>query len=178
MVTAERARSLITGGDPDAPAGVPVLEQFIGLDFLPDKRLSDIGQLVVAKKFIQLDGAVTIDFLWKAKGGTSGGNLVLGKCIKNSGLARHYSNYTDYTVWIAADHSRSYGFNRWQLEALIFHELLHIDYEEPEEEGAAAVKGTKGHDAELFYSEIEEYGLWRRSLQRLSEVVQPALPLD
>lgn len=170
-------RHLITGGDPEEPCGVPDKSLCDQLDFLPDKRLEEVGEALILRKFPDLDGVTTVTFLWKSRGGASGGNRTLGKCVKNSGLVRHYSNHTDYTVWVAADHLRQLRFTRYELEALLYHELCHIAFEEPEEEGDRAVVGTRGYDVEAFYAEIREYGLWRANLQLLSDVIQPALPL-
>lgn len=151
-----------------------------GADFLKAEALQSLGERIIQDKLPDLDdGELIIDYAWKARGGASGGNSILGKCVKLSGPARYFALGSHFLVWLGADNCRARNFNDQQIEALLYHELLHIVREEKvDEEGnlLGITYKTRGHDIELFYDEIKEYGLWRDSLKQLSEVVQAALP--
>lgn len=162
-------RQCVTG-NPDDEIQVPAEIDFLGADFLNLDGLTEIGEAVLARQFHDLnDGMLIVDFRWKAKGGSSKGSDTLGKCIKLTGVSRHYALGSHFMVWIAADHVRMRRYRRYELEALLYHELCHIEITE---DGY----GTKGHDVELFFDEIRKYGLWRENLRPLASIVQPNLP--
>lgn len=189
-------RRLVSGGDPDARYPIPDEEAFFDgeterwHDFLDDAALSEIGAKIIREKLTHLDdGEFTCDFKWKRKGGTSKGHAMLGNCVKLAGAARHYANSTTALVYLASDHC--YGFTRWQVEALIYHELLKVDREEKfktekvigkdgvlreEERQLPTVYHLTMPDVSFFYQEIKEYGLWLDSFAQLPEVIQSALP--
>lgn len=170
-------RQLVTDGDPEAVFPVPE-DDYFRADYLAADDIKKVGTAIIENKLRELDdGELLIDYAWKRQGSVSGGNAILGKCRKLSGVARYYAMGSHFLVEIAADFTR--GMTRYQMEALVYHELLHITREEKEDKAGNVteiVYGTRGHDAELFYDELEEYGLWRRGLNRLADVVQPALP--
>ena len=158
---------------------IPVEEEFGGSDFLDADSLKKLGEQVIREKFPDYDGEVLIDYRWKRRGSTTGGNAILGKCVRLTGLARHLSLGAHYCVWLAADHCKAYQFNDEQLEALMFHELCHIEREEPEDEDKPVVWRTRGHDNEVFRAELREYGAWRPSLEQLVTVIrQLPLPME
>ena len=180
-------RRLITGGDPDSRYPIPKEGDFVKPlplgataltfhDYIPAPELQKIGEALIASKLTGLMDEVAVEYLWKRKGGTTRGKWNMGKCQKLTGLARFFSVSADFVVWLAADFCESYKLTRWQMEALLFHELLHIEIEEPEDEDKPTIKRPTDHDFEGFYVEITEYGLWQRELARLSEIVQPSLP--
>lgn len=191
-VEAPAKRSLITGGDPDALYAIPDEGAFFDgehgawLDFLPDSRLDKIGAALIGRKLTHLDdGEFTVDYRWKRRGGSSKGNANLGNCIRLSGAAKMYSNATKMLITLSADHLSLLKYKNWQVEALIYHELLKVWPEEkwskPDVFTGKSVKlptvyHVQGPDFSGFYKEIEEYGLWHEPLERLAEVVQPALP--
>lgn len=183
MTATEVERRLLTAGEPDEEAFIPPTDAFTS-DFLKDNALMKIGSAIIRARFPLLERnkrpgyemRCQIEYLWKSKGGASAGNLVLGKCVKVSGLSRYFSGGADYVIWLAADHARSLKLNNWQLEALLYHELCHIDLDDDDETGEPSATRTVGHDAELFYGEIAHYGLWRRSLEPLAAAMQIALP--
>ena len=151
-----------------------------GADFLKADELQALGERIIHDKLADLDdGELIIDYAWKKKGGASGGNSILGKCVKLSGPARYFALGSHFLVWLGADNCRTRHFDDRQVEALLYHELLHIVREEHEDEEGNVVGvtyKTRGHDTELFNDEIKEYGLWRDSLKYLGEVVQATLP--
>ena len=110
-------------------------------------------------------------YLWKASGGKANGKLVLGKCQKAAGLVAHFSK-ADWVVWLSADHGRDLGLTRWQVEAALYHELLHAGQNEQTMEPA-----VYPHDAEMFRAEIEQYGLWKSDLRFVADCFQGVLPM-
>lgn len=174
MTTAPR--HLVTEGDPDAAFPVPT-DDYFRSDYLDAPEIKKVGVALMENRLRALDdGELLVDFVWRRHGSISSGNAVLGKTRKLSGVARYYALGTHFLIEIAADFTQ--GFTRYQMEALVYHELLHITREEKEDKAGMSevVYGLRGHDAELFYDELETYGLWRRDLSRLADVVQPALP--
>ena len=109
-------------------------------------------------------------YLWKASGGKANGKLVLGKCQKATGLVAHFSK-ADWVVWLAADHGRDLGLTRWQVEAGLYHELLHAGADE------VGTPTLYPHDAEMFRAEIEQYGLWKSDLRFVADSFQGVLPM-
>ncbi|HZS02225.1 MAG TPA: putative metallopeptidase [Chloroflexota bacterium] len=161
-----REKRLIVGGDPDERYPVPVEGAFQG-DFLPAPELEQVAHALI-RKHEMLDGGLgeeNLTVLWKRKGGSSGGVPTLGKCAKLSGLARFFG-HVEFVIWVAADHARAEGLTRWQVEALVYHELLHAELDD--EKGWT----RRGHDVEVFAAELAEYGAWRRDLSMFMEVAR------
>lgn len=163
---------------------IPEEDDFGASDFLDSEELKEIGERIIREKLTSLDdGELMIDYRWKRRGGVSGGNATVGKCIKLTGLNRHLSLGAHFCIWAAADHCRGWDFDDGQIEALLYHELNHIERIEPEQEPdkppKPVVYRTVGHDAELFFAELREYGAWRHGLRELVHAVeQLRLPLE
>lgn len=177
------ALQIVTQEEASDQFPVPPEEMFGELDYLPDSALTKVGEALVEAKFPRMVGEVVIDFRWKKKGGVSKGKPVLGKCVKLSGLAAHYSQGATYTIWTAADTVRSYRLTRYQLEAHLYHELCHI--EPQEDEDGNVTWGINGHDIEAFRAEVEEYGLWMQdlmlfegSIEKAREAMLPGFAVD
>lgn len=158
-------------------AEIPGNDQFEehGVDFLEAPELGELaGDLI--ERYEELDHLTTtsIGYAWKAKGGESSGKAVFGKCVKASGLVKHFSEH-QFVIWLAADNCREWGFTQRQVEALLFHELCHAGEKESKD---GEIKATLiGHDVEAFAAEIERYGLWQDDLVRIKPVFdQCALP--
>ena len=159
---------------------VPSEVEFGQSDFLDSDDIKTVAERVIRAKLQHLDdGELLIDYRWKKKGGKSGGNAVLGKCVKLSGLARHLALGAHFCVWLGADYVRAMKLDDRQIEALVYHELCHIEREEPEDEDKPVVYRSVGHDAEVFFAELREYGAWRPSLVELEQTIrQLSLPLE
>lgn len=156
--------------DPRQPVFPPTEAEFESLetDFLESPELDAFkNRLIVQWPEFQSLRQCSIDILWKAKGGASGGKLTFGKCSKMSGLARYYSR-EDFVIWIAADHVRDHEFTQLQLEALIYHELMHIGVEADEKTGELKWS-IVAHDATVFFNEITRYGTWQQDLRILRQ---------
>lgn len=122
-----------------------------------------------------LGGMPSFAWLWRAKGGKSGGNDVLAKITAPSGLARFYAG-VDFVIWVGLDNLRALEPQRWQVEALLYHELLHIGAIENVDKRTGEIYfeslTLKGHDAELFIEEVTRYGMWRNNLVRVGDAFQ------
>lgn len=166
-----RIRTLILGGDPDERFNVPAEPDFDaqGGEFIEAQGCEKIGEALIQSRdsFASLRDAHVL-YLWKRKG-TTKPKMVLGRCNRPSGLLGYYSQ-ADFIIWFAANNCRDNGITRWQMEALIFHELKHAKMED----GVAVLVP---HDCEVFAEEIDRYGLWKRDLQPIAAAVSNALTL-
>lgn len=95
--------------------------------------------------------------------------MLLGKCQRPSGLLGYFSE-CDFVVWFAANNCRDIGITRWQMEALIFHELKHAKMEDDQ---AVSVP----HDWEGFGEEVQVYGLWKADIAMVAEAFGKNLEL-
>jgi hypothetical protein len=161
-------RRLELDGNAEDPFDVPQDDEFSGSDFLSaDEDLREMYDALrehFHDEFWFLAPAKVMLF-WKAKGGSGGGNITLGKCQKPSGLLRHYST-ADFIIWLAADHLREGKFTRWQVLALLYHEMRHTNYDG---NGKFVIRG---HEFEGFVDEIERFGPWRNNAKAIISAAQ------
>jgi len=166
-----RTRKLILGGGaPDERFDVPGVELFESQgEFVEAQGCEKIGEALIQTLdcFATLRDAKIV-YLWKRKAANKP-KLKMGRCNRPSGLLRHFSQ-ADFVIWFAANNCRDVAMTRWQMEALIFHELKHARMED----GAAV---TVPHDWEGFAEEIERYGFWKRDIKPIAEAVSNALTL-
>lgn len=108
---------------------------------------------------------VAIKYLFK----DSKKSQYLGKCSKATGKWRHMT-LVDYVVEVWSEWWKTALPN--EKKALLFHELRHIKMEEKEdEEGNIEINWKiRKHDNEVFQSEIELYGSWRKEIAELVSV--------
>src|SRR5690348_3088656 len=104
---------------------VPNPEAFEESKFIVSPNLAAAADKLIDKYGFDHIRQASVDYLWRGKGSTRGGRLVLGKTQRPSGLLKLYSK-ADFVVILAADHCRNQKLDEDQLEALLFHELLHI----------------------------------------------------
>lgn len=144
---------------------VPAESEFGDKDFLPADDLEVLASDLIDRHttFSHFPG-LTIHYRWKKKGGKKSGAAVYGKCVKPSGLLADYSD-ADFVIWLAADYVRDAEFSQRQIEALLFHELLHAGISD-EDEGEAK-PALIAHDFEGFRAEVETYGWWSSELRGL-----------
>lgn len=164
----DHALDLVTAGtgQETRPARIPTPMRFdeAGTDFLAAPDLEEIGELLIARhERLQFLDTWSIGYVWRREGTERNGKVVLGTMSRPSGALRFYSRH-DFLVTLAADHCRNARFTERQLEALVFHELLHATVN-AKGDGPALV----GHDVEMFRAEIEEYGLWNLDLTLAAE---------
>lgn len=162
----EAGRCVVFTENPDCLAKVPPAESFTD-DYMLAPDLERIGdELIQRRPELEAAREASIRYVWRKKHGTYAGMIVLGKCEKVSGSKRAIAK-CDYIIHAAADVCREQEFPNWQLEALIYHELLHVNCQ-LDDNGKKQVKIT-GHDVEMFRSEVERYGLWRPNLEAAAQ---------
>lgn len=103
-----------------------------------------------------------IDYLWKREGGSSKGKATFEKM---SGLKGWYSS-ADFVIWLAYDHIKIAQFDAKQIEAVLFHEMLHVG--EPDEETGTV--SCRPHDFEGFRDELAVYGFWNYDLKLMRQL--------
>lgn len=156
---------------------VPTDERFAEAqdEFIPAPELEAIGRQLIERfenDFAHIYEA-NILYLWKQKGGASGGKATLGKCVRPTGLAKHFAMKNDdglpvkvdFVVWAAADYARKYELTTRQIQALIFHELMHTHWDD----GKLVIRT---HEFEGFAREIEEFGMWNNSIKKIAEACE------
>lgn len=165
-------RRLVTGGDPDAMYPVPSADQFVNelgdpCEYLHAGDLEAIANALLRDETPELTGArlARVRYLWRREGGSSHGRRRLGRCQRASGLLQYWAD-CDFIIWLAADHLRECNATAYQVESLVYHELLHISTDET---GRPSVRG---HDWEGFVTEILRYGLCWPDVRRVGEAVQ------
>jgi hypothetical protein len=143
---------------------VPAESQFGDRDFLPADDLEILASDLIDKHttFSHLPG-LRVHYRWKKKGGKKSGAAVYGKCVKPSGLLADYSE-ADFVIWLAADYVRDADFTQRQIEALLFHEMLHAGISDDEDDDGEAKPVLIAHDFEGFRAEVEHYGWWSSEL--------------
>lgn len=141
-------------------------------DFLESRDLREMGYILIDRYGeISHLSDVTITYLWKREGGKKNGKLQLGQCKKVSGLEKWYAK-SDFIIWLASDHAKTLDMSSRQLEALLYHELCHISFEETDD-GEATMK-IRPHDVEMFADEVKRYGLWTTDLESVQETFRQA----
>lgn len=159
-------KRLVTGGDPEQLCPLPTPEEFekAGSEYLDAPDLRQIGEAIIEKQggFGYLK-EMKLVYLWKEKGGESKGKAVLARIQRPKGLLAKFCD-ADFIVWLAADHHRAFRSTRFQVEATVFHEFCHSDFNEEKDKPRLV-----GHDAEMFAAEIINYGLWRDDVRKIHE---------
>lgn len=164
-------RHLVTPGNPNAQYLVPDparSDPGDSKDYLaaPD-LLPVMHALIAAHDELNFLAEHRILLLWKRKGGSNKGAPRMGKTQLITGLASHFTGDDEAVVWLAADHVGEAYLSRYQVEALLYHELCHFDEDEETRELL-----LKGHDFEGFRSEIERYGWWDEKTAAIADAVQ------
>jgi hypothetical protein len=143
---------------------VPTVEDFGAEDFLPAADLCGLLADLVQEypNTIGHINMLDVPILWKKAGGKSKGKATFGKCQKPSGLLSYFSK-ADFVIVLGADHVRDDAFTDAQIRALVYHEALHIGWEDGEdgEDGHAILVG---HDVEMFTAEVRDMGAWHHML--------------
>src|SRR5262245_36508700 len=95
------------------------------LDYLAADELARLARRLITtnERFTHLRNW-QIEVRWKREGGKNRDGLRYGATTKPSGLLRHFAG-CDFVVWLAADHHRDTISTYRQVEACLFHELLH-----------------------------------------------------
>lgn len=131
------------------------------------------GQLI--RKLPDFPAEAGVRYLWKAQGGHTAGKGTYGKCVKASGLTEFLAD-ADYVIWLAHDFVSELRFTNYQVEALLYHNLLHVIVEQSED-GPVKLK-VRAHDIEAFREEISEYGFWAYGIVAFAQTVQRQLSFE
>lgn len=164
-------RRLVTDGDPDSR----FTPRSGSGEFWEAPDIERIAYKLIEAKLPDWPEDCKVRFLWKAKGGRSGGKGIYGKTVKAGGLVA-YGMEADFVIWLAADLVHDMAFTNWQVEALLYHEMLHVGVEQ-DEDGKVSYS-VIGHDFEGFRSEIAEYGFWSIDTKAIARTIQGRLALE
>lgn len=167
-------RALVTADHPsESPsAAIPVWDADFdeGQDFLEAEDLTALGRHLIQKhRELNFIAEYRVRFLWKAEGGESRGRPTLGRCVLANAMVKHFAD-SDWVIWLAADHCENSEMTDHQVEALLYHELLHCALKGRDGD----LPGIRGHDYEIFGAEIRRYGLWEDGLESLAAITRAA----
>lgn len=110
-----------------------------------------------------------ICILFRSKCAKRGGKVILGKTSKESDKKKLLHGF-DYIIELGADSWQE--LDGKQREALLTHEILHINAVEDEEAAGGIAFGINQHDTEEFRRVIEVYGLWTPDLEELGRTIE------
>lgn len=138
---------------------VPADSSFAGRGFREAPELGNIASTLMERHgFLKSLVNCDLQFFWKRKTGVSKGKVKIGFLKRASDLLGHYSG-VEFIVWLSASTARDASFDDRQIEAAVFHQLLHIG----EDDKGNWIK--VGHDFEGFGSEVREFGPWTEDLK-------------
>lgn len=155
---------------------IPTDASFLKRDFQAAPGLANLAdELIERHGFLSQLENCRLEFKWQRKGANSKGKRSIGALKRVSGVWMDFCD-AQFIVYLAADTARLAGFTDRQVEAALFHQLLHIDRD---------AKGNwikVGHDFEGFGTEVRHYGPWTEDLkigsQAFTTAVQLGLDLD
>lgn len=147
--------------DPDDLYPTPSAGRFTESEFIEATDLEAMADLLIEKwpelRFIE---GVRVRYLWKQK--ASG--RAQAKCTKASGFWRRLAD-VDFVIWMGADICRALFYTREQVEALLYHELRHIGWDDEKGEPVSV-----DHDQEVFFDEFRRYGLWASDQSKFGQL--------
>ena len=153
---------------------IPSEDTFDEADYLPGHDLEALLSKLIdrhATLFSHIE-RLKIVCLWKAKGGASKGKQTFGKVQAATGLVGFFSE-ADFVIWLAADHLREKNASERTVEACLFHEACHIQWDA---DGGKVL--VVDHDFYGFTEELRAYGAWRTDLEKAAKAFeQLALPI-
>jgi len=124
-------------------------------EFIDGPDLEVLAGNVIEQFSMRIAEDFDIRWLWKREQTGE----AMGKCSRTTGALKHFTD-ADFVIWVAADGPREHQFTRRQIEAVVYHELLHVSITD---KGKPAIRK---HDAEVFREELREFGLWNTRLQK------------
>jgi hypothetical protein len=131
-------------------------------EFLEDDALNRlVGKIISHYADFDVLTELNIRTLWQKDAGTEDGRIKLGGSVKQNNLTRYLAK-VDWVIFVNLKAAEYYEFTNLQMEALLFHEISHIDVEE-QDDGTLKLKKLP-HDASFFTSEIQTYGAWSMHL--------------
>jgi len=136
---------------------------------LPDFWPANADTILMARRIIKERehkhaDAAAIAYLFRAKHAETNGKIKLGACKKQSPTEKLLHGW-DYIIEIAWDMWAF--FTERQREALLFHELCHVERFDD-------VWKIRSHNVEEFTPVIQVYGLWKPDLESFAAVIREA----
>ena len=134
-------------------------------------------RLIVTKDQLVNLVDLKIVYRWRAKGGTSKGWPKLADIERVSGqtLAFIAGPAPHLLVWLAADTLRESAVTERQLEAILFDQLVSVEWSDGDEDGDPTWR-LVGPEVVCHLATLEEYGAFTRKLEAAkSAFIQPSL---
>jgi hypothetical protein len=159
-VTDDEPRFSGAGADDSEASGlVPNDSDFHGKLYRDAPELANIAEELIQRHgFLEDLEHCDVRWYWKRKTGVSKGRVKIGFMKRASDLLGHFSG-ADFIGWLSATTARDGKFTSEQVEAAVFHQLLHIGSDD---------KGNwifMPHDFEGFGQEVRHYGTWTEGLK-------------
>lgn len=149
------------GGADDSTASdkIPNDADFRGKLYVEAPSLANLAEELIGRHgFLDDLKHCDIRWYWKRKTGVSKGRVKIGFMKRASDLLGHFTG-ADFIGWLSATTARDGRFTDDQVEAAVFHQLLHIGSDD---------KGNwifVPHDFEGFAQEVRHYGTWTEGLK-------------
>ena len=138
---------------------VPSDAAFNGKLYREAPELANIAERLIGEHgFLGQLEHCDIRWYWKRKTGVSKGRVKIGYCKRASDLLGHFTG-ADFLIWLSATTARDGKFTDRQVEAAVFHQLLHIGSDD---------NGNwifSPHDFEGFAQEVRVFGTWTEGLK-------------
>jgi len=144
----------------DTPGGVRDYLHTDELDALGAKLLEECEEF---EHILNLEPRLC--FVWKRKGGRSGGQMNFSNPVKCSGLVKYLGNY-DFIIWVGADHARDLSFEDTQIEAALFRAMKRLQLNGADDADSLCVVA---HEFSGSMDEIERYGPWFEALKQMQQ---------
>lgn len=146
------------------PIDIPGEEAFAEADgFLDAPELEEIGRELIEDDDNELAycAQFRIVYCWQEKASKRAGKPLFGTITRPGKLARHISDGVDFVVCLGADALREIRPPRELLTSIVYHQLLHIAFDEE-----TAKPSLRGPDVAFFFQEVERRGLWTHELKQ------------
>lgn len=157
---------------------IPGPSKFGQAPYIDAPELKAIAERLIYEKDALADLTdLQIVYRWKAKGGNQKGWPRLGGIERVSGqtLAFIAGKAPDLLVWLAADTLRESAVSELQLEAILFDQLVSVEWSDGDEDGDPTWR-LVGPEIMCHLATLEEYGAFTRKLESAkSAFVQPSL---
>jgi hypothetical protein len=163
---------------PEPSKLIPAAAKFGTAPYLDAPSIADLAERLIESKEALGDLAdLRIVYRWKAKGGTSKGWPKLAGIERVSGqtLAFIAGPAPDLLVWLAADTLRESAVTERQIEAILFDQLVSVEWSDGDEDGDPTWR-LVGPEVMCHLATLEEYGAFTRKLESAKAAfIQPSL---
>ncbi len=140
-----------------ALARIPDADQFAESPYLPSPELEELAETLI-ERHVMAAQYFSIAVLWKKKGGMSKGRPVWGTTEILRDKAKYFAGETDIVITVSANHAYNLKITNYILEAILHHELLHIDA--ATDDNGVQTPLMREHDMDGFSKDVTVYGNW------------------